>query len=480
MSSSVHIPTELWDEVVGHFSPGVDHDTLKHLTLTNRCLHHLSRPLLFTNFKFQPYTVVISIHGMYTGDLLLPLAPELDRARQRLEFWASEAIARHVLHCDVQPLEFEESGRVPPAGEDPYTLLAAFFDFLPRFVNLQHFGGFHVHFTRATVMNLGVLQKLSSVSIDSMCLVADDEILDPPSKLLKLNVFGFANNDQGHWWFRALCPDTLRVLQMDISDLVDHSFFYKSLTRFPNVHTLNITLGRIMGSQHLTQLSKFPAVKDLTLTEWYTLVGGMTHHNPLPVPSEPGSSRVCPLLINYTGPCELLPFLPLSGMRHLTIDMCDWDTFLAAISTANNIDYLKITFGHFITSLGNLGDILPDLRILLLTIIRRRFPLLDDYGLAYSFMDDLPSSLPPNIAKLAINWEFEDAVDPPDLLKLKDAIVSQRPTLKTLWVHCADFVYVWAEMADGHQSTISGGPDVAATLLPTFEHIFYGHWRTTE
>ncbi|KAJ6525240.1 hypothetical protein DFH09DRAFT_1416579 [Mycena vulgaris] len=220
--SSARVPPELLDEIVGHLSPDLDHDTLKDLTLTNRYFHHLSRPLLFTSFELHPYSLVPFTRGLSAEDLVLPQAEELECGRGRLEFWASEEIAPYVLKCHVEPPGLA-SDRVPSPDENPYTLLAAFFALLPRFVNLQHFGGFYVHFTGVAMTNLCTLPKLRNVGIDS-CVVADHETRSFRASLVKLDDFTFRNNrdDMERWWFRhALCPDTLRVLCVNISGLQD-------------------------------------------------------------------------------------------------------------------------------------------------------------------------------------------------------------------------------------------------------------------
>ncbi|KAJ6525225.1 hypothetical protein DFH09DRAFT_1188604 [Mycena vulgaris] len=385
------VPPELLDEIVGYLS---DRTTLKRLALTNRWFHHLSRPLLFTSFKFHPYSLVAYTEGECAEDLVRPQAEELEHARGRLGFWASEEIAPYVLKCHVEPLDFIGG---PRPGQDPYTLLAAFFALLPRFVNLQHFGGFYVHFTRVAMTNLCALPKLRSVNIDS-CVVADNETFLFHAPLAKLDDFTFRNNadDMEEWWFRA-CPHTLRVLCVDINGLQN-------------------TLGTLL--------------------------------------------------------------LPLSGLHRLTIDRCFSNIFLAAIhsvSRANSIEYLEISLLKFVLSLGSFGEIFPNLKTLFLTLDGRRFSQVADDDVALStLLHDLPSSLPPNIAKVALNWEFEHKVQPPNLAQVKDDIVSQRPMLKTLWVHCTDFVYVWSETPDGQQHTISGGREVAAKLLPVFEKVFYG------
>ncbi|KAJ7451545.1 hypothetical protein FB451DRAFT_1283545 [Mycena latifolia] len=484
MNTGARIPAELLDEIVVHFSPTTDRETLRHLSLTNRRFHRVSHPLLFANFKFHPYSVVQNTYyfvDMAPEDLILPLEPVLNRARQRLEFWVSEKIATCVLECEVDPLDFEYSGRTPPPGEDPYALLAAFFQALPRFVNLQHFSGFHVHFTRIAMMNLCTLPKLSTVSI-KMCHVATGEILDPPSKMLELDVLTFCDSRKlGAWWFRALCLNTLRVLDLGVSEALDQDFFFgahSSVPRFPNVHTLRIDLRRWTEPSHLFSLSKFPAVKSLTLAHWLGL-----SLDPPDLSPELHGSGICPLLVDYTGPYQILKFIPFSNLRTLTIDRCNLNAFIAAIhpiSKPNNIDYLEMTLDKIVPSLGSLSARFPVVKTLLLNFAHSGTVATDHYGPVCTLLNDLPSSLPPNIAKLALNWDFHRAVDPPDLHKFKDDVLSRRPTLKALWIRCYCFAYVWSEMPDGHQTTITGGPEVAASILPDFDRLFNGNRHAAE
>ncbi|KAJ7677434.1 hypothetical protein B0H17DRAFT_1079159 [Mycena rosella] len=476
MSFAARVPAELLGEIVTYFSRDSDHETLQQLALTTRYFHLLSRPVLFRSFKFHPYSMGYDMPGLSN---LLPilLASELDRARQRLEFWASEMIAPHVLVCDVAPLTFEEIGPRLSAEEDPYILLAAFFQCLPRFTKLQCFVGIHVHFTRAAMANLCVLPNLRSVTIaEGTGTVSAGELgLEVAPQSLKLDVFQFYNNEESQetWWFRALCPDTLHLLKLEMSTRFYQIFFsgiHSSIPCFPNVHTLSIELGRLAAPLHLIPLSKFPAVQCLDLT-------GVYIRGYLPAFPELDGPGYCPLLVDYTGPYHILPLLHFSNLRCLTIDICNLGNFLetiCSISKPNNIELLDITLNNSVPSLGSLRDLLPDLKELLLTIVH--YPYL---SVAHLLLDDLPSSLPPNIIKLAIKWQFAEVLVP-SLPELKDDIVSQRPTLKTLWIHCPGFVYVWAKMPDGEHSTIIGGTKAAERLLLEFERLFYGYWRTQD
>jgi hypothetical protein len=374
MKSGDEIPTEILDEMVEHFSARGNCETLQHLNLVNRRFHHLARQRLFTYLTFHPYSVAVDSYGMSAADLILPLDPTPEHLRQRLEFWASEDIAPCVRECIVQPLEFEESKRESPAGEDPYTLLKAFYEFLPRFINLEVFNAFTLHFTTIAMTNLRLLPKLTAMNID-MCSVAKGETLDldPPSKL-RLEFFRFSNCvDLEAWWSCAVCPDTLRSLCLDFSGSLNQLLFYEEskLPCFPNVQFLELILGRRTAACHLIPFAKFPGVKDLALPKWYDLFGPSDFH-------EIGDTKFCPLLERYYGPWAVLSFFPVSTMTNLNVDMCEPEDFLAKMCSVDpkptRISYLKVSFAGYLSSLRDLSDLFSEskeLKILHVVITRR-------------------------------------------------------------------------------------------------------------
>ncbi|KAJ7107730.1 hypothetical protein C8R44DRAFT_540212, partial [Mycena epipterygia] len=91
MSSQDRVPNELWLEVFHH----LPRDTLKDVSLTHRTFCCLSRPLLFTDFKFHPYAMV-ALDSQH-----LPSAEEVDQLMERLAFWCSADIAPLVRSCSI-------------------------------------------------------------------------------------------------------------------------------------------------------------------------------------------------------------------------------------------------------------------------------------------------------------------------------------------------------------------------------------------
>ncbi|KAF8206877.1 hypothetical protein K438DRAFT_1483360, partial [Mycena galopus ATCC 62051] len=89
MGFQERVPNELWLEIFR----SLPRDTLKALSLTS--FKGISRPLLFTHLDFHPYT-------LYSGEVvLLPRKTEVNRSLERLDFWSSDEIARHVRSCNI-------------------------------------------------------------------------------------------------------------------------------------------------------------------------------------------------------------------------------------------------------------------------------------------------------------------------------------------------------------------------------------------
>ncbi|KAF8171951.1 hypothetical protein K438DRAFT_185590 [Mycena galopus ATCC 62051] len=376
MVSGDDIPTELWDEVLGFLLTEKDPQTLQRLNLINRRFHHLARPRLFADFTFYPFYLVKDSFG-WAPDFVLPLYFEcFRRSGQRLEFWASEDIAPLVRNCTVQPLEsWEAEPHHDPPTEDPYSLLKLFYEFLPRFVNLEFFAASTLQFTSIATANLCLLTKLRALSIDS-CTAVEGEALYAPSKL-KLQTFRFANSDDlEEWWLRAICSDTLRNLALDLSEMGYQGFFRGLQPRvpcFPNVQALDIAVGRrSIASVHVNPLAKFPRVRDLALTKWhqYDTFGGITMDF-----SELGDTKYCPLLERYFGPVAVLPFLPVSTLTDITIEPCEPADFLIKMRAVEwkptSLRYLRVSFMGYLTSLRDLTDIFADVTILRVAIAGR-------------------------------------------------------------------------------------------------------------
>ncbi|KAF7346594.1 hypothetical protein MSAN_01887600 [Mycena sanguinolenta] len=363
------IPTELWQEIVQVFLPPKkrvfltkeERQTLLNLNRTNRRFHDLVRPHIFADLEFHPYSFTSYSYDRSDEDLIIPLSPHWLHL-QRLAFWASEDIAPLVRNCAVlPPLEFHDPLSGLPDTKDPYILLKPFYELLPRFVNLEYFAAFTLHFTNIAITNLCLLPKLHSVAIDRCMAVrgeslhAQRESPDAPS-MLELDFFRFGNSDRSleEWWLRTLCPDTLRTLHLDVSRVRYASSFIDSQLSippcFPNVRNLRITL----GSYNVSPLGKFPGVRNLVVIGSGVIPGGMNLDNL-------GHTKYCPSLETYCGPAAILPSLHIDALEQLTVEDCEPGDFLAKMRTVNskptNVKYLRISFKGYLSSLRGLTDV---------------------------------------------------------------------------------------------------------------------------
>ncbi|KAJ7935964.1 hypothetical protein B0H13DRAFT_1589952, partial [Mycena leptocephala] len=97
-----HIPDEIWAEIFAHLS----RKSLAHADLTNWRFHRITRPLLFRELEFHPYTCIAGypVTRCPSSALALPSRPEdIDLVLQRLQFWSTESISPCVRTCRLSP-----------------------------------------------------------------------------------------------------------------------------------------------------------------------------------------------------------------------------------------------------------------------------------------------------------------------------------------------------------------------------------------
>ncbi|KAJ7051612.1 hypothetical protein C8F01DRAFT_999211, partial [Mycena amicta] len=90
------LASEIWLEIANELY-GRD---VRMLSLTNRRIRELCKTLLFAHFDFRPYQLPES-YGTQRRQPRLPDAAGVQRTRERLEFWSSDAIAPLVRTCKV-------------------------------------------------------------------------------------------------------------------------------------------------------------------------------------------------------------------------------------------------------------------------------------------------------------------------------------------------------------------------------------------
>ncbi|KAJ7145650.1 hypothetical protein C8R44DRAFT_755650 [Mycena epipterygia] len=102
--TSRHIPSEIWTEIFAQ----LPREVLMHVALTHGLFHRITRPLLFRDFEFHPYTTIPGYYLTHCppSRLSLPDVEPVDYLLQRLQFWFSADIAPFVRTCRVTSLVF--------------------------------------------------------------------------------------------------------------------------------------------------------------------------------------------------------------------------------------------------------------------------------------------------------------------------------------------------------------------------------------
>ncbi|KAJ7108917.1 hypothetical protein C8R43DRAFT_1043540 [Mycena crocata] len=261
--SSCHLlPIELWTEIFIY----LPREAVAVMSFTHGFFHPVSRPLLFQELTFHPY-IFIPGYDAASASHTLPDPAEVDDALQRLQFWSSSEIASFVRTCIVTPWPHS---RRTPRPVDPYILLTALFDSLPRFTSLRHLSLHGVPFTPTVMAKLSLLPSLSVLEVKHS-IATEGRLLDSAElATLRIANFRFNQNPDAavNHWFPSLCPDTLHRLDLMYSErLLNH---IEGAHEFSRVQTLKIDMGRhSKKSLNLGRfLSKFPAIKQLEVSLW--------------------------------------------------------------------------------------------------------------------------------------------------------------------------------------------------------------------
>ncbi|KAF8188469.1 hypothetical protein K438DRAFT_2019268 [Mycena galopus ATCC 62051] len=466
------VPNELWLNTLKNLPP-YPKSVISNFSLTCRNFLHLSRPQMFCELRFTPHSLDLK------GALLPPSAADVDRRLERLDFFSSSEIAPFVRDCHISVWETydkDNSSKQSLSTDTPYILLEALFQRLVYFTGLQRFEAHHIHFTQAGVNNLCGLPNLSQLHL-SDCPVAPGEHIEPSPHALRLSEFylfrGSKLGQVDDYWFPMLQPDQLRVLTSNFAlGRTAHA-----LPSFNNVHTLEAIMHSPTPAQYLTIMSKFPAVRTLKL-----------HGKGLQPDGVAPTVAVFPLLEEYYGPHEALPFFLATTLRRVQTECGGAEDLSIRIQgiQGRNMTSLNVKIGAFNTTAFNkIVELLPRLTQLLITTgvsdLDRMFTrmvydprkLPNDVVVDGRFGDEVrtgfkPSTffvklasvpfLPPALERLAICWDCYDdescfelsAYKVPDFPQLRDALVARCPGLTWLWLHGIYFRFEWRDpMPDG-------------------------------
>ncbi|KAJ6587389.1 hypothetical protein B0H10DRAFT_2093738 [Mycena sp. CBHHK59/15] len=337
------IPDEMWSEIFSH----LPRDALVHVHLAQRRFHYISRPLLFSEFRFHPKNV--KCPPGTTSHVEISQEELVDIVLQRLEFWSSSGIAPFIRTCRV--IGWRNSG------------CTAFFNSFPRFTNLFRLCMIEVQYNQIFMQNLHLLPNLTHLKFRN-----------------------FTPNTVVDHWIPILRRDTVRYLDLSYNERLFAQI--QAGDPFPYVKGVKILMHSSRISLNLRVISKFPATEVLNVAhgDWELLTCASSGESHVPL------SDLLTSLREYIGPEDLLHLLfPIPSLRRLVLPYSKPEDCLAKlglIKTPNNITSLNVQFSDFdhevLRDLCGFFPHLIDLRIMIL------IPSWDEDGEEYYYVTDGP------------------------------------------------------------------------------------------
>ncbi|KAJ7112820.1 hypothetical protein C8R43DRAFT_133510 [Mycena crocata] len=438
MSLSDRLPNELLLEVFTHL-PQTD---LKPVSSTCHTFWVLSRPTIFSHFRFNPNA---GAPYRFRLNTITPKASYVQKLTEGLEFWCSDTIAPFVRTCEMLASFV--------VGESPTVLRDIFFDRLPSFTGLRRFRAVRISFTQSDLLALGCLSTLTDLDIEE-CDIQDRsptsdatpaEIASPHTLCVSAFTFtttGYTRpNIEG--WLLFLSPDHLRKLSV----VCESSRFQEAMEARPAFTHVTSLRVPIKTARDLATLSKFPAVETFFSTA----------ETDMAIEALGNGSHYLPALKEYTGSYFLLHlFLSRVNLTRISIDNCSLYFLLAHLQhfrTPNNITSLDVALDSLdYVAFGPLFEIFSHICTLRLRANLKADLRDDDLVITQPMMllkilANLPT-LPPTLQRVALGWFrpnslAQGAPSVSEFASLCNTISSRCPSLTTLWLDGQHFLFRW-------------------------------------
>ncbi|KAF5385124.1 hypothetical protein D9615_000890 [Tricholomella constricta] len=448
-SKPASLPTELWKEIFDHISV----DELREITLACHSFRDIGVPLLFQTLTLchSFFNVFLPFKGIRK---YAPVGQKIESAMEKLEFYASQPIARWVNSCIITPFRLVGLEQ----GSNSLIIFNAFLRLLPRFSRLSDLDCRFITFNNKTLSQLASLaNKLTFVSCE---LTADDaDVSSLPVIRARTLQFQHRLSPTGIFrdgmdkWIHIMDRDTLEDLTVSF-DLASVAFFgdLTTLRRFPNVRSLSTSLPFALRGKFSAMLNCFPSLRHLCITghnEEYLRKWETTANDLVPCLAPPP-------LTHYSGPCELVRPDIAEELRSLNLGddrSCDPDAVHNHLrlcqNDLGNLTYLKVSVYNAYTSLlSTLFSLSANLKVIHVTGPRNT--------MFQQLVPSLPfDELPPNIEQFIIDWSARSHAEAKmKNLRLRDLLKEHRPCLKTIWLSdWGHAVLVWRREASGKEVT---------------------------
>ncbi|KAJ7644762.1 hypothetical protein FB45DRAFT_1053434 [Roridomyces roridus] len=468
MSSWDRVPNELWHDILGF----VPRESLPRIASSHRQFNALCRTILFDHFTFCPY-------AEDQGLIALPSPKDIQHSLERLSFLCSDDIAPLVRQCTLTPGYFFKRSNAPLKEPDvsSYTLLAAFFEKFENFTGLQKFSAHFIHFSHAGLTGLCQLPLLADVHIYA-CTV--DHGLDTSGLELPTPRFAYGDVYEAYGdvhkaregpeiWLSLVNPAHLRDLSVRGNPLLAATAIAAS-PLFANVCSLGLNL-TTSESQTRATLSRFPAVRVLTLSQQWTTA---------PQCELPSSSvQILPALEEYQGsPQPLHLFFTRPTLRNLQVGVCDAADLIAEFRDESNPHITSAVLSFTGNDLhaeqfNAICAALPGLVDLHIFLCTDEPPVWNNpvHGLTsrsaifFSSLVDTPA-LPQTLQRFGVEWRCEYAMDYDEevtesedidkVVGMRDKIFERCPELHTVWLDGDDFCVGWRKIRRRGEDSIVG------------------------
>ncbi|KAJ7660290.1 hypothetical protein DFH06DRAFT_1472346 [Mycena polygramma] len=288
---SFELPPELWLKIFENLA----FESVLKIHPVSLMFSDLSRSFLFEEFNFYPTTFAA----------LKAPKPEFER----LAFWSSERISRHVRRCTVNlsatelciPLPSNKGHRVPTSP-----LVAACIQAVSRFTNLR---ALSLRLCEGACLAiaafpLGSLPQLKALHVHGARLAR------PTSSIrLQVEYFSYTNIPRPmvewetlvpHSFLSPFDPRSLHHLCLASEEMTGIERFLddkRAMVAFRNLYSLELIFNTTSIAKLHACISPFPAIRELTLKS----------SSPCSVEDPPPSTPIAPHLRTFNGPPDLIP-----------------------------------------------------------------------------------------------------------------------------------------------------------------------------
>ncbi|KIM73869.1 hypothetical protein PILCRDRAFT_828697 [Piloderma croceum F 1598] len=409
------LPTDLWPDIISHLS----FESLESVMFVCHYFRTLAQPFFFRTLAIKPFALYLSWTRQRNED-------DCNWIKQKLEFYSSPTIARHVQICRITP--YRPSGINSAFGTDRgRSTIDPIFKLLPQLTNLTEIDLDTVHLTEDNMKQMSRIPRLNTVFVKNCIVMALPIRLAAKTVFLRLKrCRSFHPSQPNALLLSLLQPDVVESLCMT-GDPVAADF--DDIARLPSLqclHTLCINYSTALLASFLPCLTQLPVLREIILRVHSTYSPALQSSFLLP-PS------AIPLLEKYGGPLELAGYFGQGRpLKHLKLcGVHTGDNLLKHLSALNSDADIEALEFHVVDVNKSLLDGLFDTRL--------GFPSIKALDITFDSMDHklltcvLPTMrLPLDIEYLSIvqSDQSSDHAVPADELVLKKAYLTQYSALR--------------------------------------------------